>query len=99
MKTIRIKLTKDAATVTCTHVFMETSFPSTTEWSGDRDPFRGPSGRLLSLTDGIDNLENTVAFQANLCGATYTIEDLGGEAYQWKDTVLPPSQDFGSEIR
>ncbi len=80
MKTIRITLTKPDAQVTCTHLYRYQDWPIETTWSGNRQAFQLPSGRVPSLMNGLDNLEETVAFQANLCGAKYTIEDLGGVA-------------------
>lgn len=80
MKTIRITLTKPDAQVTCTHRYRYQDWPIETTWSGNRAAFEMPSGKQVTLHGGLDRLERVVEFQANLCGAKYTIEDLGGVA-------------------
>jgi len=63
---------------------------------------------MPSLMNGIDNLPDTVAFQAKLCGAEFTIEDLGGEAIfainplcgpSGKSDTYPPLQEHGHIYR
>ncbi|MEI6175942.1 MAG: hypothetical protein WCS43_03550 [Verrucomicrobiota bacterium] len=90
MKTIKITLEKEGAQATCTHVFRTDDWPMETTWAGNHGAFMMPSGRLIPCLDGIDNLPETVAFQANLCGATFKIEDLGGEVQVWHSRI-----DFG----
>jgi len=90
MKTIRITLEKDGAIATCTHIYRFTDAPEKTEWTGDRKPFSSVNGPL-DFEDGINNLERNVAHQAAICGATYKIEDLGGEAERWLDYVHEPA--------
>ena len=87
MKTIRITLEKDGATAICTHTYRFTDAPFKTEWIGNRKPFSAEDGPL-DFHDGIYNLARNVAHQAALCGATYKIEDLGGEAEMWKDNII-----------
>jgi len=36
----------------------------------------------------LESIGDTAAHQAGLCGATFEIEDLGGEATEWRDEVL-----------
>ena len=79
MKTIRITLTKQDAQATCTHRYRYQDWPIETLWSGNRAAFM-VDGRVPGFSGGLDNLERVVAYQANLCGAEYSIEDLGGEA-------------------
>lgn len=86
MKKIRITLKKGEAQATCLHSYREVSWPDKSEWSGERQHFQA-NGRLLDFTDGLDWLEAQVAHQAKLCGATATIEDLGGEAEFWSDKL------------
>ena len=91
MKTIRITLVKEGAQATCTHRYHFKDWPIDTTWAGNREAFKA-DGRLLDFTDGTHNLEEQVRHQANLCGATYKIDDLGGEAATWIDDVIfPPS--------
>lgn len=87
MKTIKITLKKEGAQATCTHVYRTDAFPIQTIWSGNHEAFMMPSGRLIPCLDGIDNLPETVAFQANLCGATFKIEDLGGDLQVWHSSL------------
>jgi hypothetical protein len=87
MKTIRITLTKEGAQATCTHIYHFTCEPQKTTWAGNRNAFM-VDGRVPGFSDGIDKLERVVAFQAGLCNATYTIEDLGGEAQEWRDNII-----------
>ncbi len=87
MKTIKITLEKEGAQATVTHVFHYDDFPLQTTWAGNKEAFQAPDGRVPAFRDGIENLPETVAFQANLCGATFKIEDLGGEAVRWMDHV------------
>lgn len=88
MKTIRITLTKQGAQATCTHGYHFTNWPVETTWQGNRDAFKTPEGWRITCMDGIDNLQRQVAHQAALCGAKFTIEDLGGEALEWRDNVI-----------
>ena len=89
MKTIRITLVKEGAQATCTHRYHFDDFPEETTWAGNRAAFKSPQGLDMSFTASIDNLERNVAHQAALCGATYKIEDLGGESVMWLDNVTP----------
>jgi len=90
MKTIKITLEKEGAQATVTHVFRTDDFPIQTTWAGNKDAFQAPDGRVPSFRDGVDNLPETVAFQAKLCGASFKIEDLGGELQVWHSRI-----DFG----
>ena len=92
MKTIRITLTKEGAQATITHRYRNSDHPAQTTWAGNREAFKA-DGRVPSFTDGIDNLPRQVAHQAALCGATFTIEDLGGEAQEWRDNVIFTDED------
>jgi hypothetical protein len=87
MKTIRITLTKDGAQATITHRYHFTHHPVETTWAGNRDAFKA-DGRVPAFTDGIEKLERCVAHQAALCGAQFTIEDLGGDALEWRDNII-----------
>ena len=89
MKTIRITLTKDGAQATITHRYRVHSEPYDTTWAGNRDAFKA-DGRVPHFSDGILTLERVVAHQAALCGASYTIEDLGGEYVLSHDTLHSP---------
>lgn len=86
MKKIKITLTKGNTTASCIHSYRRTDWPDHTEWKGDREPF-ARNGRLLDFSHGTEKLEETVAHQAALCGATFEMEDLGGEAMVWTDQV------------
>jgi len=86
MKEILITLKKGDAVAICRHFYHFTESPLKTVWKGDRTPF-SKNGDLLDFWDGIGNLPRTVAHQAALCGAEFTIEDLGGEAQVWMDEV------------
>jgi hypothetical protein len=94
MKTIRITLEKPGAKAILHHVFRTDNFPVESRWTGDKEAFTGPSGRVPHFTDVLDHLEATVAHQAALCGAQYEIEDLGGEVKFWMDIVetKPPEE-------
>ena len=95
MKTIRITLEKPGAKAILHHVYREPGFPAESRWTGDKEAFKSPSGRVPFFTDGLHKLEATVAHQAKLCGATYRIDDLGGEAQRWEDHLeLPPDFKF-----
>lgn len=89
MKTIRITLEKPGAKAILHHVYRSDAGPAESRWSGDKAAFTSPRGRVPFFADGLDNLEATVAYQAALCGATYRIDDLGGETVRWIDTVEP----------
>ena len=95
MKTIRITLVKEGAQATITHLFRTHDFPDQTTWQGNREAFTAPDGRVPAFTAGIYNLERVVTHQANLCGATFTIEDLGGEAIFAHD-IIRKSKDEGT---
>jgi hypothetical protein len=89
MKTIRITLEKPGAKAVLHHVYRTDDFPQESRWTGDKQAFTAPSGRVPGFADGLDNLEATVAYQAALCGASYRIDDLGGGTVRWIDTVEP----------
>ena len=91
MKTISITLTKEGAQAVCTHRYRVQDWPDKIEWAGNRQAFSAADGILLNFIDDMGNLERQVAFQAGLCNATYTIEDLGGEAIFSHDIVRGPS--------
>lgn len=84
MKTIRITLVKEGAQATVTHGYRQTDWPNETTWAGNKDAF-AVHGRVPGFIDGIEKLERCVAHQAALCGAEFTIEDLGGEAATWEE--------------
>ena len=85
MKTIRITLTKEGAQASVTHIFRSTDWPRETTWAGNRKPFATVAGKPLNFLSSLDTLPRVVEFQAALCGAEYTIEDLGGEAVTWEE--------------
>ena len=91
MKTIRITLVKEGVRATCTHLYRNADWPDETTWCGDRKAFTTPDGTQPNFRDGLHQLEDTVAFQAGLCGAAHTIEDLGGLAQAWSDETAFPS--------
>jgi hypothetical protein len=83
MKTIRITLGKDGAQAVCTNRYHFDHAPESSAWTGNlRD------GRPLDLTFSLFKLDRVCAFQCAQCGATYKIEDLGGEAITWTDDVI-----------
>jgi hypothetical protein len=88
MKQIRITLRKGDAVAVCTHMYRTTDGPMESRWSGDREMFRLPHGSLPGCHASLERLERVVAYQARLAGATYAIEDLGGEAERWWDEVI-----------
>ena len=90
MKTIRITLIKEGAQATITHLYRFQQWPDQTTWAGNRDAFM-VDGRVPAFSDGLDNLERVVAFQANLCAASYKIEDLGGEAIFALNPICGPA--------
>ena len=91
MKTIRVTFRKAEARAVCLLTYRETDFRHTLAWSGDKEPFL-VDGTLPLLGGALHSLEQDAAHQAALCGATVTIEDLGGEAMEWTDEVLPPGE-------
>lgn len=84
MKTLRITLVKQGAQATVTHRYRQTDWPYETTWAGNKDAF-AINGHVPGFMDGIEKLERTVAHQAALCSAEFTIEDLGGEAASWEE--------------
>ena len=91
MKSIRITLTKEGVQATCTQRYRVNYWPDETTWQGNRLAFRFPDGTLIEHFGGFYNLPLVAAHFANLCGATYTIEDLGGEFIFSHDIVRGPS--------
>jgi len=91
MKTIRITLTKPGAQAACTQQYRVTEWPSDITWAGNRQAFSFPDGTVIEHFGGLDNLQRVAEHFANLCGATYEIEDLGGEAIFAHDIVRGPS--------
>ena len=89
MKTLRITLTKPGATAICINTWHFDDFTLSSTWTGDRDAFRLSRGSLPDLRMSLDWIADTVAFQAAQSGATFTIEDLGGEAIPRLDNVTP----------
>lgn len=85
MKTIRITLTKDGAQATCTQLFKVTHWPAEISWAGNHEAFVFPDGSIIEHFGGLDNLQPVVEHFSRLCGATFTIEDLGGEAIIWEE--------------
>jgi len=85
MKTIRITFAKEGAQAAWLMKYSVTHWPAHTEWSGTRQAFTMPDGFLIDHFGGLDHLERVVAHYASLCGATFTIEDLGGEARLWEE--------------
>ena len=84
MKTIRITLTKDGAQAACTLQYIGTDSPRSATWSGNRDAFKLSGGMAPDFGFPIESLPDVVAHQAAQSGATFTIEDLGGEAVTWE---------------
>jgi hypothetical protein len=87
MKTIRITLVKDGAQAVCTNKYHFKNDPESSDWTGNHQAFTLRDGRPLDLSFSIDALDKVCAFQCAQCAATYTIEDLGGEAVFWTDHV------------
>jgi hypothetical protein len=86
MKTIRITLTKDGAQAVCTLQYKVESGPLSITWLGNREAFKLTRGGLPDFTAfPIDSLPNVVAHQASQSAATFTIEDLDGEARTWEE--------------
>jgi len=89
MKTVKITLNKEGAQAACTLQYHFTDWPEKVTWAGNRKAFVLKSGHLIHPTGPLEKLDGKVAFQASQCGATFKIEDLGGEAETWTDEVLP----------
>jgi hypothetical protein len=85
MKTIRITLSKDGAQAACTMEYQLDHQPLHTTWSGNRDAFKLAGGQLPDFGFPIDSLPRVIAHQAAQSGATFTLEDLGGEAASWEE--------------
>ena len=88
MKTLRITFTKDLARAVCLIRYRETSWPEDSAWEGDRKAFRLGNGSMIHPKASLELLEETVAHQARQCGASFEIEDLGGEVVRWTDEVI-----------
>lgn len=80
MKTIKVTLTKEGAQATCTLEYVYTDIPREGKWAGNHKAFRLSDGLLMDLSCSLERLPRVVEFQAHQCGATFQIEDLGGEA-------------------
>ena len=80
MKTIRITLTKPGAQAVCELQYHYTHEPRHRTWTGNRSAFLYGDGRQIELGVCLTNLEAEVAHKAANINASYTIEDLGGEA-------------------
>ncbi len=87
MKTIRITFTKEGAQAACTLSYRRDDWPQDRTWSGNREAFKFSDGSLISTFGGISQLADEAAHYAKLCGAEATIEDLGGEAFTWRDEI------------
>ena len=92
MKTIRITLTKEGAQATCTMRYRVHYSPDETTWSGNRDAFKLHGAQLPDFEFSIYSLPRVIAHQAAQSGATFTIEDLGGEFIFSHDIVRGPSE-------
>ncbi len=88
MKIVTITLSKPGHQAAMTATYRDASWPAKTEWTGERSAFKLSNGSLPTLTEGLDRLEETVAFQAKQSGATFEISDDGGEAPMRGDEVL-----------
>jgi len=88
MKILKITFRKEGHVTSCIIRYRTTDWPADIKWSGDHRAFVMPSGRLLPCIDTLESIGDTAAHQAGLCGATFEIEDLGGEATEWRDEVL-----------
>lgn len=93
MKTIRVTYSKPGAKAVCLMRYRTTDSPLEIEWSGSRNAFEVAPGVPVNPSFPLFNLERVVAHQANLSGANYTIEDLGGEALEITDEALPPFEE------
>ena len=91
MKTIRITLVKEGAQAACTQQYRVTEWPSDISWAGNREAFRFPDGTVIEHFGGLDNLQRVAEHFARLCGATFTIEDLGGEALFALNPICGPA--------
>jgi len=88
MKTIRVTIRKDGKQASCRLEYILTRSPAKQTWSGDRGEFRCHVGLLPNFGFPMEWLEEGVRHQAERRGATFEIEDLGGEATEWRDEVL-----------
>ncbi|MEI6676463.1 MAG: hypothetical protein WCO57_14935 [Verrucomicrobiota bacterium] len=88
MKTIRITLIKEGEMAVCTNNYYFTESTRSSVWTGNRKAFALINGSLPNLSCPLDQLHEVAAFQAAQSGASFTIEDLGGEAMMWTDEVL-----------
>lgn len=89
MKTLRITFTKDHARAVCLIRYRETTWPEGSNWEGDRKAFRLCDGSMIDPRASLELLEEIVDHQARQCGASFEIEDLGGDAARWTDEVIP----------
>lgn len=87
MKTFRVTLTKDGAQAACTLQY-KLAHEADAYWSGNVAAFKLTDGQLPDFDFPIDSLPRVVAHQASQSGATFTIEDLGGEAVEWRDNII-----------
>lgn len=88
MKVIRVILHKEGAEASLTLHFKDTGWPVKARWTGRRRAFRLSDGGVVDCMCGFHRLEETVAFQAAQCGATFLIRDLGGELMLEWDRVI-----------
>ncbi len=92
MKTIRVTFTKPGAKAVCVMRYRLTDFPDSWRWSGDRKAFLVAPGLTVGPYFPLERIHQGCARQAALSGAEVTVEDLGGEAMEWRDEVLPPGE-------
>ena len=85
MKTIRITLTKEGAQAACTLQYKLDHETADASWSGNVEAFKLRDGQLPDFDFPMHSLPRVIAHQAAQSGATFTIEDLGGEAAIWEE--------------
>ena len=88
MKTIRITVEKEGAQAVCINRYHWDDHPETSEWTGNRKAFMLTCGEPVDFAFSLYDLPEDCAFQCAQCGATFQIEDLGGETEMWMDNVI-----------
>jgi len=88
MKTIRATFKKGPHVMTCTLLYHYSDNPQTAKLDGKTEEFLLANHKPIQLFGPINRLESIAEFQAGQIGATFEIEDLGGDALEWMDDVV-----------
>ena len=87
VKTLRITFRKDGRAMTATLRYRLTEWPESVELSGETEYFLMSDGKPSRPKASLGQLAEVAAWQAAQIGASAEIEDLGGEAGEWRDEV------------